>query len=184
VDFWSRLGDIVESQQERMPVSQEDLYKAEEKLVLDRLEKSIGYYRNRVKYARAGHYMVGLTTLICSVLAPMAVITTAGKPSDLSVFGISNEIIARLAVVLTLILGLTEGIRRLFKYSERWMTCFRSQAKLGELLQLYRLSQIPLAVGAEAWIKNLDDLQKNIRAVETEEEGGFFDRLKVTTKDD
>ena len=163
---------------------QAERYRTEEHDVLARLQRSIRYYSTRIKLSRAGHYTVGSITLVCSVLAPMAVITTVGKPSDLLLFGISNETIAQLAVVLTLLLGLTEGVRRLFRFSERWMTCFTTRAKLNELMQVYKLSQIPVAVGTEKWIKNLIELRKNVRVAEIEEEGGFFDRLKQPSKVD
>jgi hypothetical protein len=168
----------VDTEPPTISAEQAERYRTEEQDVLERLQRSIRYYSNRIKFARAGHYTVGLITLVCSVLAPMAVITTARKPSDLSLFGISNETIAQLAVVLTLLLGLTEGVRRLFRFSERWMTCSTTRAKLNELMKEYKLSQIPVAVGSETWIKNLGELHKNIRVAEMEEEGGFFDRLK------
>jgi Mg2+ and Co2+ transporter CorA len=70
----------VDTEPPTISAEQAERYRTEEHDVLARLQRSIRYYSTRIKLARAGNYTVGLITLVCSVLAPMAVITTKAHP--------------------------------------------------------------------------------------------------------
>ena len=73
-----------------------------------------------------------------SVIAPVAVVTTAGAHTSgpagpglgLAAFNLPPEAIAEIAVGTTMVLAFCEGIRRLFQFDHRWRICVETRENL------------------------------------------------------
>lgn len=161
----------------------DQLWRQREKDLIEDINTSIEYYSKQASRARGCHRTIGVTVLIGSVLAPVAVVSSAGTTAGLALFGVADERLAQVAVVITIVLSLCEGLRRLFEFDQRWITCVVAKEQLRRLRDVYLDEQIADAVGAENWVSKLTSLRSAVNETRTQEEVGFFKRLNEARMD-
>ena len=114
----------------------------EDNLIADMTEKA-KEWRRRAGRHRTAHYFSAIFLLFCALLAPATAITSAttsgtaqqlhaaetpvaNKPSStiveppVTLIGLSAFMTGWIAFGFTVLTGLTEGLRRIFKYEQKW----------------------------------------------------------------
>jgi hypothetical protein len=153
-----------------------------EKNLLQEIDQSISYYSSRAWTARICHRTVGVVVLVGSVFAPVAVASSAGTNTGLELFSIDGRHSAQIALIITVVLALCEGLRRFYQFDQRWMTCVQAREELRRLRNNYQDEQIGSQVGSEPWVNRFYLLRKDAQEVRSQEEVGFFQRLRSASE--
>jgi fumarate reductase subunit D len=105
-------------------------WNARENEHLKTIDKELKWYRGHAKWNRIAHRIASIVVLFCSIVAP---ITVAGDDkTSILIFGyhIDKAQLSSIALIVTLILALTEGLRRLFHFEQQWATSNRVERAL------------------------------------------------------
>ena len=153
-----------------------------EKQLLQEIDKSISYYSSCAWSARIYHRTVGVIVLVGSVFAPVAVASSAGTSTGFDLFSIDEHRSAQIALIITVVLALCEGLRRFFQFDQRWMTCVQAREELRRLRDRYQDEQIGSQIGSGPWINRFHLLRKDAQEVMSQEEVGFFQRLRSASE--
>jgi Protein of unknown function (DUF4231) len=169
--------------QERLPKDIDTkLLDERETSLLEDIRNTRHYYSKCAREARTFHSAISIFVLIASVIAPIAVVSSTGAQQGLALFGISQKIIAQLAIVITIILALCEGLRRFFQFDIRWMTCVQAREQLRQLSDAYLDSKVRFTHDDVERHKRLEELRRKTYEIRAQEEGGFFKRLTARTE--
>ena len=164
----------------------ESRWREREEALLREIEASVAYYKNRATWSNLLHRIISIIVLIGSVVAPVAVVSSSGAGSvpgaGLAVFGVGQQAIAQTAVAVTVVLAFCEGLRRLFQFDQRWMTCVLAREELRRMRDQYLDDQVPNPVGTDAWMKRFYQLRQQTHEVLSQEERGFFERMSGPSK--
>jgi fumarate reductase subunit D len=147
-----------------------------EKAVLDNIIGRIEFYSLWCEVNRWGQRIASIIVLICAVVAPVAVIST--KASGLGTLGFTEEAIKATALIVTVALALTEGMRRVFRFDHRWAVCAMCRARLLQLHGDYKDTQIGREVGSPEWISTVTEARKTLEKIVMEHIQDFAEVLK------
>lgn len=145
--------------------------------LLDEIRKTRHYYSKSAREAQLFHRVITIIVLIGSVIAPVAVVSSTGTQAGLTLFGINEKFIAQIAVIVTIILALCEGLRRSFQFDMRWMTCVQAREQLRQLCDAYLDGKVGFARNDAERYKRLEELRQKTYEIRAQEESGFFKRL-------
>jgi hypothetical protein len=145
--------------------------------LLEEIRATRHYYSKSAREARLFHSVIMIVVLIGSVIAPVAVVSSTGAQAGLALFGINERLIAQIAVMVTLILALCEGLRRSFQFDLRWMTCVQAREQLRQLCDAYLDGKVGFARNNAERRKRLEELRQKTYEIRSQEESGFFKRL-------
>lgn len=137
--------------------SLEELWLEREGSALQRLHGQLKWFH---RWTNINHYAarsLSVIVLVCAVFAPLTVASSAG--GGIGVFGVGDPHIRQLAMALTIVLALAEGIRRIFRFEQRYATCVQARENLRAARDAYLDKQIDNKVGDSEWIKNLQNLR-------------------------
>jgi len=149
---------------------------AREKELVDELDGRIKFYVHWCEVNRKWQRATAIAALVCSILAPISVISKPGF--GIGIFGLGEDAIRGIALILTLILGLTEGLRRIFRFEHRWHVCALCREKLLQLRALYLDNQIGVEIGSDDWTKNLSSARKRLTEIVNDHVEDFAKMLK------
>lgn len=145
--------------------------------LLEEIRKTRHYYSKSAREARLFHDAIGIIVLVGSVIAPIAVVSSTGTQVGLALFGINEKFIAQIAVIVTVILSLCEGLRRSFQFDMRWTTCVQAREQLRQLCDVYLDGKVEFARDGAERHKRLEELRQKTYEIRAQEESGFFKRL-------
>jgi Protein of unknown function (DUF4231) len=145
--------------------------------LLEEIRKTRHYYSKSAREARFFHDAIGIVVLVGSVIAPIAVVSSAGTQVGLALFGINEKFVAQIAVIVTVILSLCEGLRRSFQFDMRWTTCVQAREQLRQLCDVYLDGKVEFARDSAERHKRLEELRQKTYEIRAQEESGFFKRL-------
>jgi hypothetical protein len=145
--------------------------------LLDEIRKTRHYYSKSAREARLFHSAIAIIVLIGSVIAPVAVVSSTGAQAGLALFGINERFIAQIAVIVTVILSLCEGLRRSFQFDMRWMTCVQAREQLRQICDTYLDGKVGFARDDAERHRRLEELRQKTYEIRAQEEFGFFKRL-------
>ena len=177
-----------------------------EKQILQAFDEAEKWACRHARWNRIAHRVTSIIVLICAVLAPVLVVSSGqgsnrqesrfndqafkdqtpkdqtpkdqtGIGKTLAVFDVDPLYLSQLAVALTLILGLTEGVRRLFHFEQRWAAGYRLRQGLHDAREGYLDSQIGKDVGSDGWITNYKELRNKSVELENADTGRFFESV-------
>lgn len=147
-------------------------FKEREAKLLDQISGSIEYY---VKYGKTAQLWQRYTATLVMVLSTFAPLLVAGSASTLSRdLGLPDGSVAVAAFAVTLLLSLVEGIRRIFRFEQRWIACYTAKETLKRERERYRFARIGLEIGSDAWKSNFAELRKAYDDVTGSETKEFF----------
>jgi hypothetical protein len=144
------------------------------------IDKEADRYRDLSEYSRIYYRTLDLVSIVCSVLAPVAVVSSA---NGLTAFGIGDQYVRGIAVILTILIGLTESIRRTFRHEQRWARAMVTLVTLKKDKQLYIDAQIGKSIGSEEWIQNYKSLYQSVDMATHTEMTAFFEAVFEAEKD-
>jgi hypothetical protein len=143
-----------------IPSDDQQQWLAREKHLIKWLDGRIKFYSIWAEFNRYGQRLTSLVILVCAVLAPVAVTSKSG--AGLGVFDLKEATIGRIALIVTLLIGVSEGLRRLFRFDRRWLICANCREELLEAKEEYLDSQIGIAIGSEEWVKHLQETRAKL----------------------
>jgi hypothetical protein len=134
---------------------------------------------------RAFRWERGLASVVmaCSILAPLAI--ASGETGGLSIFGLAPDILKKMSLGLTILLALAEGLRRIFRFDQRYALSAQSRERLRFAREVYVDNQIGLEVGSDDWKKNLERARQISADVSAASVGAYAESLaslKTTPK--
>jgi hypothetical protein len=145
-----------------------------EKDLIEKINGEIARYWNYSTSTRKIARAMSVTSLFCSVLAPVTVISSA---SNLSAFGVSQIAMTELSVLLTVLLGFVEGLRRIFGFDQRWFGAMTAMVAVKNQKEHYLDSQIGKTIGSDEWKDTLLSTRAAVEAAAAGEMSGFFKNL-------
>jgi len=119
-------------------VKQDD-FKQREGKIFGRYEAAIKEYRNLGRWYLRRHRVISVALLVSAVLSPVLI------ASNNDLFGLPEAQgiwLTRGAVVLSLVVALLEGIRRIFKYDDRATAAYHAQRDLVLARERYRMYKL------------------------------------------
>ena len=152
--------------------------------LLEKIRETRHYYSKSARRAQLFHSMISILVLLGSVIAPIAVVSSTGGQEGLALFGINEKLIAKVAVIITIILALCEGLRRSFQFDMRWMTCVQAREQLRQLCDAYLDAKVLFASDDVERHKRLEELRQKTYEIRAQEEAGFFKRLTARMEDE
>jgi hypothetical protein len=148
-----------------------------ETALLGNMRETRHYYTKSARRARLFHNAISMVVLFGSVVAPIAVVSSTGAQQGLALFSLNEKFIAQVAVVITIILALCEGLRRSFQFDFRWMTCVQAREQLRQLSDAYLDEKVRFGRDDAERHRKLEELRQKTYEVRAQEEAGFFKRL-------
>lgn len=152
-------------------------FKDREVKLLDEIQKSVDYYVRYGRSAQRWQRSTAVAVMILSTFAPLLVAsstTTVGGN-----LGLPAGTVSIAAFVVTLLLALLEGVRRIFRFEQRWMACYMAKQVLKREREKYRFARIGLDVGSDAWKANFAELRKAYDEVTGSETKDFFASMQA-----
>jgi len=138
--------------------------------LMEEIASAIEYYSKHAKRNQFWQRATSVSVMILSTLAPLVV---AGSGIADGTFWSRDELNVA-AVTITMILALIEGVRRIFRFEQRWATCYQVKSTVKRERESYRYQRIGLAVGSEEWKTNLATLRKAFDTATGQETQAFF----------
>lgn len=149
---------------------QSDWLKRETKLFAE-IDNSVTYYAGRAKVALRSHRLISIAVVVVGPMAPVAVAASTAK--DAILFSMPSGFYSGLAIVLTVLLAILDGVRRIFRFDRRWTSCNLAKVDLRRARETYLRKRIGLTVGDAAWQSNLGELREAYEAATGKELQGF-----------
>ncbi|WP_373371518.1 DUF4231 domain-containing protein [Microvirga sesbaniae] len=156
-----------------LPLNEQE-WKSQEDRLLHNVRSDIEYYDKASKVARIWHRSCGIVAIFAAALAPLFVL---GSGQSSTVFGISTSVAGQYALFLTVITAIVEGLRRFFRFENRWRATCNARAALECALDDYNEVRYGLNANAQervAAYRKLRNERQRITRAETEE---FFGTL-------
>ncbi|MDX0140804.1 DUF4231 domain-containing protein [Sinorhizobium meliloti] len=148
----------------------ETKFKEREAKLLEHIAASIDYY---VRYGRTAQRWQRCTATLVMVLSTLAPLLVAGSTLDQGL-GLPDGFVPIAAFTVTLLLSFTEGVRRIFRFEQRWTACYTAKQMLKRERERYRFARIGLDVGGDAWKANFAELRRVYDEVTGNETKEFF----------
>jgi fumarate reductase subunit D len=152
-------------------------WNARENEHLKTIDKELKWYRGHAKWNRIAHRIASIVVLFCSIVAP---ITVAGDDkTSILIFGyhIDKAQLSSIALIVTLILALTEGLRRLFHFEQQWATSNRVERALQDARSDFLDQRVLYSVGTEKWIEEYSKSRKSVAALINSDSEEFFEAI-------
>jgi hypothetical protein len=149
--------------------------------LIKHINEEIERYKGFSERSRVAGRSLSVCSLVCSVLAPVAVVSQGGN-NGLAALGFNESHIAAVAVILTILLAFLEGLRRTFRFEQRWAEGLLAWVAIEREREIYLDSQIDKAVGSDDWIKNLTSLRQAVDRAISVETSAFFEPITAASK--
>lgn len=160
------------------PSEAEDQWMQRERKLTENVNRAIAYYRASARSARVWHRIFSTTSMVLTVLSPVFVVSNGASESGEGIFGIDAGELSTVAVSLTVSLAIVEGIRRIYKFDQRWSTCYMTGRTLKKAREDYRFGRIGLETGSDEWQKNLLRFRSVYEDATDTESREFFEVVK------
>jgi hypothetical protein len=150
-----------------------------EKNFMREIDEEISRYWEYSTSTRWKARAASVISLFCYVLSPVTVITSA---SNLSVFGMSSQDLAKLSLVLSVLFAFVEGMRRIFGFDQRWVGAMMAMVAVKNQKERYLDSQIGKAIGSDEWKDALLSARAAVEAAAAGEMSDFFKNMLEAAK--
>ena len=154
-------------------------------------QRSHLYYSRRADRTRFWFYGSAWALLILSIASPLVVVTAttkAAESSTLLLFGMNKDILGQAAIVVSILLALVEGGRRMFRPEERWATCYVCMRRIEAALRKFELAvenipeDDPPPANKAAAVRAAEILDAERRDIEDKEATEFFGAVQAYLK--
>jgi len=153
-------------------------YDERENELLEAISQSLDYYRDEIAVAGDWHRKLSVATMVLSVLAPVFVAgsasTSVAGPVSASILGIPSTVLASIGILLTLAIALVEGVKRIYKYSDRWASAYTAKLAVKRARETYKFNRIGLIPGSEDWKQNFRTLEAAFEGATNAQTRDFF----------
>ena len=149
-----------------------------ESRLMNELSSTLQYYTNVNKIAAKYQRAISLSVMIGGVIAPVLV---AASANNQTVFGLSSPIVSGIVVVLTSLIAIVEGTKRIYRFEQRWVSCNAAKRAIKNARENYRAKRIGLKVGSPEWQQNYFALRAAFEAASDKEAEVFFESIKTST---
>jgi hypothetical protein len=153
-------------------------WKERESTLLRDVRERLRYYKSARKTARVLQRVTSSVVMVGSILAPTSIATNTGNTIDLGSLGVTDSSAALISLTITLVVAITEGFRRIFRFEQRWASAWLSGQKLHMARERYYDSIVGLEFGGEAWKTELMNLRKAVNDTMTLDGEEFFQSVK------
>jgi hypothetical protein len=147
--------------------------------LLNQLESTISYYIACSNVNRFFHRILGSISLVCAVFSPIFVVSATGKSTEV-VLGMSAATTGTIALVLSIIVALVEGLRRMYRPEERWSTCWTTMENLKAAREEFFDRRIGYSRGSIEWLAAYGALRNALTRETGTETRRFFERIETT----
>ncbi len=134
---------------------------------------TLEYYTNKLNNTWKQQRLISLIVMLCSVFAPLLVV---GSSLD-QAFYMSDVAIKIAAVIVTIILSIAEGLKRIFRFERRWVAIYWARSAIKRARNDYRIAQIGQPIGSETWVANFKAFRDRYYETIDAETHEFFDAL-------
>lgn len=157
-------------------ITQDDWTRREAK-VLSYIEGARATYERDIKVSRLLQRSISILVLACAVIIPIAIVSD-DSPKGLSlIVGAGN--VQLIALTVSIILAIAEGLRRIFRWDQRWSTCYKARKMLKRARDAYRVKNIGVSIGSAEWQRNFADLQRSYDEIIDSETQEFFELVRA-----
>jgi Protein of unknown function (DUF4231) len=125
-------------------------------------------YRVSTVYKR-WHLSCSVIVMVCAVLAPLFIAS-----SRTTNFTIQSDSLNIISLSLTVILGITEGLRRIFRFEQRWYAYYSASNALVQTRERYLDNTVEHVPGSEKWKEEFFSLHKEVQVIFNEQNKLFF----------
>jgi hypothetical protein len=153
-----------------------------EERFLTKLNNNIAWYKLNAEKNRVWHHALSVIVIFLGVLAPLTVVGASGAigaasagTQNLTLLGVSTQTLAIISLFITLVLGIVEGLRRHFKFEQRWHSFYTSWLTLIHLREAYRDAQARVALCSKEWWDNYERARKAMESWVENETKAYFD---------
>ncbi|MCJ9695144.1 DUF4231 domain-containing protein [Rhizobium sp. PRIMUS64] len=152
--------------------SQNSAWIAEQERLIDVVESTIDYYQNVTDRTRVTQRTFVIATMVLGIIAPILV--AGARPDGAGLFGVPPVTINSIAIVITVLLSIMEGLRRIFRHEQRWISCHIALMALETALGRFRYLIVNVPPGADAWKLAMSDLRTEFENITVREREVFY----------
>lgn len=150
----------------------EGKWKAREQKLFDEIDGAVSWYTERVRFNWYTHRTLSTVIMLAGVIAPLLVININGQDVYTSTNDMSWQSI--LALSVTILLAFLEGLKRIFRFEQRWVSCFWARTEVKRARERYRIAQIDNMIGSDSWKANLLALRSSFEGILDKESKDLF----------
>lgn len=152
--------------------SQNSAWVAEQERLIDVVQSTIDYYQNATDRTRVTQRVFVVATMVLGIIAPILV--AAARPDGAGLFGFPPVKINSIAIVVTVLLSIMEGLRRIFRHEQRWISCHIALMALETALGRFRYLIVNVPPGTDAWKLAMSDLRTEFENITVREREVFY----------
>jgi hypothetical protein len=151
----------------------------EEKTISD-VQYVIDRYSFHMLYVRIFHRILGTVAIVVAALAPIFVV---GNSQNTTLFGIDSQTSGQIALLLTLITAIIEGLRRFYRFDRQWHSIYDARSALRRLRNDYREQRIGLLLGSPDWLVLYRSFKGNAERIIRAQAENFFEEVIGTSRE-
>jgi hypothetical protein len=153
----------------------------EEAVLVGWVTGTIEYYKRVHKKTIKVQRVLAVTTVVIGAVTPVIV---AGAGTTGGLFHLDPGTLNSFAVVLTVALAILEGIRRIFRFEQRWISCHIAKVALQKSLGRFRFATVGLNPGSDEWKSAMLELRTSFESTTERESEVFYQNLKAFEPED
>lgn len=153
-------------------------YDQQEDRLLRIISESLDYYRDEISKAGKWHRRLAISTMVLSLLAPVFVASSASA----EILKIPGAALAAIGVLLTLAIGVIEGVKQIYKFGDQWSSAYAAKLAIRRARDAYRFNRIGLVPGDDAWKENYRTLLAAYESASNAQTQNFFETLQPPEK--
>ncbi len=134
---------------------------------------TLAKYENKLNNTWKQQRLISVIVMLCSVFAPLFVVGSSLE----KVFFMSDVAIKIAALIVTVILSIAEGLKRIFRFDRRWVAIYWARSAIKRARNDYRIAQIGQPIGSETWVANFKAFRDRYYETIDAETREFFDAL-------
>ena len=122
---------------------------------LDELKGAIEWNQKHAEWNRIAYRVLSVIAMVSAILAPMLVVSNRSAKGDGALAAsLGPNTLSWLSITITFLLALTEGLRCIFRFDQRWAASNVIWQELMRIQRLYLDGCIGFVPGCPEWVKN------------------------------
>lgn len=140
------------------------------------IEGTIRYYQRSTDRIILYQRYSSITTMIVGITAPIIVTATqAGKNNT----ELESSNLGYIAVAITAALSILDGLRRIFRYEQRWISCHSAMMALRQALGSFYFATVESPPGTQLWKDEMISLRRKFEDETSRERSVFYHNLNA-----
>lgn len=143
----------------------------QERELISMIRGTIDYYTQVTRRTIKIQRIVSVTAMMVAAAAPVFV-TASGLKQNL--LGLPSEAVTAIALILTLFLSIFEGVRRIYRFERRWVSCHVAKTALQKALGRFRFATVDVSAGTPEWKEEMQKLRDAFELATDKETETFY----------